>query len=90
MIKAENGVVEYKGTGADIITDYILITKKLRGLMTKSVGEKAADEMIDSAYKTAKMSVDDLETRANQIILAKHILSMTEEEREKLRKEIER
>lgn len=63
MIKADkDGVsIEFHGSLPDFLTEITMMNRAIRGSLSKQIGEKMADTLLDQAYRLSKMSEADLE-----------------------------
>lgn len=59
MIKYDNGVVEIRGKGNDILTEYVILTKELK----KHFSEKSLKESFELAF----MSEEELDKKLEEV-----------------------
>lgn len=59
MIKAEKGTVEIKGEISEILTDYEMIARAMKRVLTEEMGEEKATEALEDAIENSKMSEEE-------------------------------
>lgn len=64
MIKTEKGYTEIRGKMVDLLTDFSVITHRLRETFLKDLEEEEVDELLTHAFEQGKMSADDVREQA--------------------------
>ena len=62
MIKFENGLVKISGKGIDILTEYAVITHRIKEMFVKDGGkDKDVNEQLRSVFERALLSEEELD-----------------------------
>nr|DAZ70129.1 MAG TPA: hypothetical protein [Caudoviricetes sp.] len=83
MIKTERGTTEIKGEISEILTDYEMIARAMKRVLTEEMGEEKATEALKDAIENSKMSEEE---RVKNMIdkvkreIVKNILGIKREE----------
>lgn len=89
MIRVDGFEVVIEGTGGELIQEFMLAAKHLRKSIEKYAGTDNAIRMLDKAYEISKMSLEEAQEALKQRMLTIYLSQMSEEERGRIRKEME-
>lgn len=89
MIRVDGFEVVIEGTGVELMNEFMLAAKHLRKVTEKYVGTDNAIRMLDKAYEISKMSLEEAQEALKQRMLTIYLSQMSEEERGRIRKEME-
>ena len=84
MVVVEKNKVQLEGTLSELLTDLTLVAKQIRKIAVKEfdekVAEKVADELVQNAVDTAKMTPEELENKSKEAIfkLIEHLMGRGE------------
>ena len=67
MIKCDKGEIEIKGSFGEAETELTLLTKSIYKAICKKYGEDFAKERIQTVYKRALMTEDELDKENHRI-----------------------
>ena len=59
MIKCNKGSIEISGNGAQLITEYEMLSRKIREVIEKSLGKEDASALMDEVYRSSKLSEEE-------------------------------
>lgn len=59
MIKTEKGTVEIKGEISEVLTDFEMIGRAMKEVLTREMGEEKAKEEWEKAIENSKMSEEE-------------------------------
>lgn len=63
MIIVNKGEVTITGKEEIVVTEFAVLARNLREILTEQYGEKKALKKLDSAYEDSKLSEDELEAK---------------------------
>lgn len=72
MLKIKNGKTKMRGYVVELLAEYSLLTHKMAGMLEEQVGREEAVKILDYAYKSCKMTDEEIvanimETIANRM-----------------------
>lgn len=67
MIKTDKGITQIKGTKSEVLAELAITIEAVFKTTAEEVGEERAKELVETAYKRAFMSVEELEEEAEKV-----------------------
>lgn len=69
MIKFENGLVKISGKGIDILSEYAVITFRIKEMLVKDgLEEKEVDELLRDSFERGILSEEEIDKRFKEVM----------------------